>query len=172
MLVSCLRRITFQETISLFEAAYRRLLAQHHPVGDIKLVSSCWDTGARSNCDFCGELAQGVVGLLMAEFPQARVELQWNQPVLSDFATLSCARVVICSPSTFCLFAGLLAGHAIIPRSTHYFDRTTPDLGPSVEWFEAADDILTSVAIRRWASQRAEPLVRFVQDVLDYLENH
>jgi len=116
-------------------SVYKSVFAKLGSVKHIRLVGNCFEMGVESKCGFCEEMAKRTANLLEQSAPGSKVTIYWNRPVADDFLVLACSQVTICSISTFCFFAALLAGRAFIPRSAAML-AAAPDISGSVEWFE------------------------------------
>lgn len=72
---------------------------------------------------------------LRENFPQADVQLLSDEPVSHSIYRMVFSKVLICNPSTFCLWPGIAAqGKAFMPKTPLFLGGTAPFLGDHVEW--------------------------------------
>lgn len=68
-------------------------------------------------------------------FPQAEIQLISTEPISHSVFRMVFSEVLICNPSTFCLWPAIAAqGKAYLPKTPLFLGGTTPFLGNHVEW--------------------------------------
>ena len=91
----------------------------------------------------CPTLLSRLYDRISEAFPDALVVLKFGDDVLLDYVRMTFAAILVCSPSTFCLWP------AIACKGTAYFPITSlvlnasvgnlPDLGPNFKWINTVD---------------------------------
>jgi hypothetical protein len=85
--------------------------------------------------DECQTMYDDLRNWLHETFPQAEIELISTESVSQSVYRMVFSEVLICNPSTFCLWPAIAAqGKAFLPKTPLFLGGTTPFLGDHVQW--------------------------------------
>jgi hypothetical protein len=91
--------------------------------------------------EHCTTILSTLLDYLSEQFPSTSIGIFRGGSVGHDFARLSLSKILICSVSTFCLYAALASTETVyLPVTTLFANATKPSYAPNIHWLDQFPD--------------------------------